>query len=141
MADCIFQQKAVHGNKISYSCGNPTSPNHKKKCLDCNLKREHKCKFLRSSKRGHFCSSKGEYIDLAICNTCDGRKHSRVKEFVTTATAVVKEPKFAEQKTIAYRLQICNDCAQKHGGVCKVCGCNLNVKTRFHVAHCPLNKW
>lgn len=136
---CIFQRKIIHGKQISYSCGNPTSLNHKKKCLECDLKREHKCKFLRSSKRGHFCSSKGKYIDLNICNTCNNREHNRLKEFVTTAKAVVKEPVFSKEQP--KRLQICNDCAQKRGGVCKVCGCNLNIKVKFEAAHCPLNKW
>jgi len=39
------------------------------------------------------------------------------------------------------RLDICNECEQRDGMVCKICGCFLNVKASWKSEKCPLHKW
>ena len=47
------------------------------------------------------------------------------------------------EEEIKSRLDTCNDCDRliKTVNVCKECGCFMNIKTKFLIASCPLNKW
>ena len=48
---------------------------------------------------------------------------------------------------IARRLRICADCpnfdgfAYKGMGECKLCGCNMEIKTIMATESCPIDKW
>lgn len=39
------------------------------------------------------------------------------------------------------RAYICNECNKRSMGICKECGCFLEIKVRLPNAKCPLNKW
>jgi hypothetical protein len=39
------------------------------------------------------------------------------------------------------RLEICDQCDRREGGMCLECGCLLAIKARIRVSHCPLEKW
>mgnify|MGYP003149885345 CR=1 FL=1 len=39
------------------------------------------------------------------------------------------------------RFTICRGCPELRGFICKVCGCNLKLKTKFLTEECPLKKW
>lgn len=52
-----------------------------------------------------------------------------------------------DEKEIARRLRICSDCpnfdvtAYGGAGECKVCGCNMEIKTVMATEACPEGKW
>ena len=39
------------------------------------------------------------------------------------------------------RILICNQCADKCGSKCCICGCYLNKKAKWSTESCPQNKW
>ncbi|MCK4500469.1 hypothetical protein KAU11_08220, partial [Candidatus Babeliales bacterium] len=39
------------------------------------------------------------------------------------------------------RLTVCNTCEEFTGSKCKMCGCNMQLKTRLSGQSCPLSKW
>lgn len=39
------------------------------------------------------------------------------------------------------RMKVCRNCVQLSAGVCKVCGCAVDAKTRLPEEACPLKKW
>jgi len=45
------------------------------------------------------------------------------------------------KKKIKKRLKICNICEHKSVGICKICKCFIEIKTRLKNAKCPINKW
>ena len=44
-----------------------------------------------------------------------------------------------EEKT--KRLDICKSCPEYKMGICKKCGCIMELKTTLSEAYCPLGKW
>lgn len=52
-----------------------------------------------------------------------------------------------EEGEIARRLRVCADCpkfdaaAYAGAGECKVCGCNMEIKTIMKTENCPEGKW
>lgn len=44
-------------------------------------------------------------------------------------------------KIARQRLKICADCPNNKWGVCKICGCPLQTKSRLYDEHCPIEKW
>ncbi len=48
------------------------------------------------------------------------------------------------EKIAKYRREICDKCEYKSTTIhshCKICGCNLTLKTHSLHAACPINKW
>lgn len=65
------------------------------------------------------------------------------ESFVDSLGKIAKDPTIANPETIEERLKICQSCDKlnKALGICKECGCIVNLKTRFAVAQCPIDKW
>lgn len=51
------------------------------------------------------------------------------------------EDQIAPQEVKEARLEICKTCAYNKLGVCKKCGCILQLKTKWKYSHCPIHKW
>jgi hypothetical protein len=48
----------------------------------------------------------------------------------------------AETTKQATRIDLCVSCPNlTDNGVCKMCGCIMNLKVRLEAAKCPANKW
>ncbi len=39
------------------------------------------------------------------------------------------------------RISICNQCSDKCGSKCCICGCYINKKAKWSTESCPKNKW
>lgn len=50
-------------------------------------------------------------------------------------------PEFAEEKTVSFRMSNCNICDKNKFGVCQVCKCVIQLKTRLKSEFCPEGKW
>jgi hypothetical protein len=64
-------------------------------------------------------------------------------EVLKRATANGGASLILSEKVRKQRIDICRKCPQydevKH--MCKACGCNLAVKTRYSLEFCPIDKW
>ena len=72
----------------------------------------------------------------------------KAKNFAKSAYAfVIAGLPCVEEGEIARRLRICAECpefdVEKYGGAgeCKVCGCNMEIKTIMATEKCPEGKW
>ena len=72
----------------------------------------------------------------------------KAKNFAKSAYVfVVSGLPCVEEGEIARRLRICAECpefdVEKYGGAgeCKVCGCNMEIKTIMATERCPEGKW
>jgi hypothetical protein len=72
----------------------------------------------------------------------------KASNFAKSATAfVLAGMPCCDEKEIARRLRICADCpnfdlmAYSGAGECKVCGCNMEIKTVMETEECPEGKW
>ena len=66
--------------------------------------------------------------------------------FAKAAADVVKaialgEPILASKEEVQRRLSICDGCEKKNGNTCDECQCFLDMKTKFAIQQCPLEKW
>lgn len=68
---------------------------------------------------------------------------SFVKHVVTNALFLVQHHKLLTKKEKAtWRYDICAQCPELlPSGFCRVCGCNMKLKTKLAMAECPLGKW
>ena len=73
---------------------------------------------------------------------------TKAYNFAKSAFAFVKAGlPCVDEREIARRLRICSDCpnfdVEKYNGAgeCKVCGCNMEIKTIMATESCPEAKW
>ena len=106
------------------------------------------CTYLRQAKDKYFCMKKSCGIDIKICDTCKLREHSGVKEFISTATEVIKtavvtpkKPKRASKELREERRRRCGECQHLKGRRCGICKCFLDVKIQFQAVKCPKGVW
>ena len=98
---------------------------------------------------------------ICICNKCGfkaklNEKCNIVRECKTTTFIeklqnlnktgeewVAQGNPIASPVSVESRLEICKTCENfdANSTSCKLCGCNMNLKTRLQSAHCPINKW
>jgi hypothetical protein len=72
----------------------------------------------------------------------------KASNFAKSATAfVLSGMPCCDEKEIARRLRICAECpnfdvtAYGGAGECRVCGCNMEIKTVMATEECPEGKW
>ena len=69
----------------------------------------------------------------------------RTKKTIKKAGRIVRGFAYAaggfNNELSAERMKICNNCINKKGGDCTICGCVLIAKTRVPEEFCPINKW
>ena len=103
------------------------------------------CKYLRIfNLRGinkYRCVKLDKYINIKICDNCDGREHKILEELVDSAKAIAKEPKLASKELIAIRKKKCESCKHRKGRRCNICKCFLDIKIKFLATHCPIKIW
>ena len=67
-----------------------------------------------------------------------------MKRFLTFIIALSKYLIWGDHVTVDKynnRIAICNQCSDKCGSKCCVCGCYLNKKAKWSTESCPKNKW
>lgn len=47
----------------------------------------------------------------------------------------------ASDKVFNSRIKICEECRDRCGKTCCICGCYLNKKAKWTTESCPKNKW
>lgn len=99
------------------------------------------CTYLRQAEGKYFCLKRSKSIDINYCNSCKYRKHSGVKEFITSAAMVAKNPKLTLKDLEKQRWEKCKKCEYLKNRRCKICGCFLDVKIKFQAMRCPKGKW
>jgi hypothetical protein len=72
----------------------------------------------------------------------------KATQFAISAAAFVKAGMpICTKEQIAGRLAICDDCdhydpeAYAEMGECKICGCNMEIKSVMATESCPAGKW
>lgn len=58
-----------------------------------------------------------------------------------TATHAASGFKNVDEEELNYRRDICNACEYSKSGRCNVCGCYIQLKTKWITQRCPKNKW
>jgi hypothetical protein len=75
------------------------------------------------------------------------KKVQQLKELASTVLASIKnkEGVFVSDELWERKLAVCLKCPEmvetSNGIKCRVCGCNMHLKTRFSGAACPKGKW
>lgn len=110
------------------------------------------CKFITIQENIHKCQVCGLEIRLKqdpskIWRNCQPPKNATLLDsavnLVTTMTDYVasgfQNSTDAEKNR---RLEICQSCKPHYeNGLCKLCGCDMALKSRIETAHCPIGKW
>ncbi len=70
-------------------------------------------------------------------------KKNIFQSFLDSVGKISKDPSFASKNIVEERLKICRSCDRFNESIsmCRECGCNMILKTRFSVVNCPINKW
>ena len=65
-------------------------------------------------------------------------KYSKIKGFIETGTAIIKNPTIINSEK---RLKVCKKCKYLKGNRCSVCGCFMFIKAKFQASKCPKGYW
>lgn len=84
--------------------------------------------------------------NLNILRRCDNIPRMSTTEKIVSFKETMKDfknDKFEQSNDIEKdrRIEICKTCENYNNGTCKLCGCNMNLKSRINAAHCPIGKW
>lgn len=109
------------------------------------------CKFIKIDDGRYQCSIckfviKSKFSADKIYRNCTETPTMTTIEKIESAVSTVKdfvasglEISNTEEKN--KRIEICKECEHYNNGNCRLCGCNMNLKTRIDSAHCPIGKW
>lgn len=86
------------------------------------------------------------YLQIAL-DKLEGKEPSFIKKVSNFSQALVNHLKSGCESVSDFerdlRQEICNQCEffDRNKSSCRLCGCNLNIKTWWSTSKCPENKW
>lgn len=66
---------------------------------------------------------------------------ARVFRFIKALFKFILKGKHVPFSTEIKRRGVCKDCEFRKEGICSLCGCNTNLKTKWSSEECPDNRW
>lgn len=81
---------------------------------------------------------------MSIVKTIQQRTAQLILELRDKAEIRLQDIRILEDEVVfRERLSICYECPNyiPKKGTCNHCGCNLKMKAKVHLFHCPINKW
>lgn len=79
---------------------------------------------------------------LRVCKKCLVREESEEQFFIHLEQYIahLDEEARVTQEEYERRLHICNSCEKLLGGMCRLCGCFVELRCALKIRHCPDSK-
>ncbi len=85
-----------------------------------------------------------EGSNLRVCKRCLTREMAGSEEYFQNLQDYIENldaEKKVDQQLYEQRLGVCKDCENLFQGMCRHCGCYVELRAVLKVNACPVNRW